>query len=122
MELGFLPLLILCLSVSISSAELASKVGVNYGQLGNNLPPPSQSVKLIQSLKAKRVNLYDANPKILTASNQTLADHWVHINVVPFYPETLIRYLLVGNETLSQPDKQIWYNLDILDEASRYYR
>ncbi|TQD96991.1 hypothetical protein C1H46_017390 [Malus baccata] len=47
--------------------ELASKVGVNYGQLGNNLPPPSQSVKLIQSLKAKRVKLYDANPKILTA-------------------------------------------------------
>ncbi|XP_018501373.2 probable glucan endo-1,3-beta-glucosidase A6 [Pyrus x bretschneideri] len=132
MELGLLPVLILCLSASISSAELAAKVGVNYGQLGNNLPSPSQSVKLIQSLNAKRVKLYDANPKILTAlrntdlqvsimvpnelinnisSNQTLADQWVHVNVVPFYPETLIRYLLVGNEILSQPDKQIWFNL-----------
>ncbi|TQD90592.1 hypothetical protein C1H46_023835 [Malus baccata] len=97
MELGFLALLILYLSVSISSAELASK-------------------------------LYDANPKILTAlrntnlqvsimvpnelinnisSNQTLADHWVHTNVVPFYPETLMQYLLFGNEILSQPDKKI---------------
>ncbi|KAL6271128.1 hypothetical protein ACE6H2_028039 [Prunus campanulata] len=132
MELGFVPLLILCFLVSISSAELAAKVGVNYGQLGNNLPSPSESVKLIQSLKAKRVKIYDANPKILEAlrntdlqvsmmvpnelinnisSNQTLADQWVHANVVPFYPETLIRYLLVGNEILSQPDKTVWFNL-----------
>ncbi|RXI00682.1 hypothetical protein DVH24_000916 [Malus domestica] len=52
-------------------AKLAPKVGVNYGQLDNNLPPSSQLVKLIQSLKAKRVKLYDANPKILTALRNT---------------------------------------------------
>ncbi|XP_004290162.1 PREDICTED: probable glucan endo-1,3-beta-glucosidase A6 [Fragaria vesca subsp. vesca] len=132
MELGLVPLLLLCFFISISSAEFSAKVGVNYGQLGNNLPSPSESVKLIQNLKAKRVKIYDANPKILEAlrntdlqvsmmvpnelinnisSNQTLANQWVHANVVPFYPHTLIRYLLVGNEILSAPDKSIWFNL-----------
>jgi exo-beta-1,3-glucanase (GH17 family) len=107
-------------------------VGVNYGQLGNNLPSPSRSVELIKSLKAKRVKIYDANPDILKAlkhtdiqvsimvpnqlivnisSNQTLSDTWVRSNVVPFYPDTMIRYLLVGNEILSSSDNQTWYNL-----------
>ncbi|XP_018844180.2 probable glucan endo-1,3-beta-glucosidase A6 [Juglans regia] len=127
------PLLTLSLLVSISSAEISGKVGVNYGQLGNNLPSPSRSVELIKSLKAKRVKIYDANPEILKAlkntdiqvsimvpnqlisnisHNQTLADQWVLSNVVPFYPDTMIRYLLVGNEILSSySDTQTWYDL-----------
>ncbi|KAL3531068.1 hypothetical protein ACH5RR_010390 [Cinchona calisaya] len=119
-------------SISISSAELQAKVGVCYGQLGNNLPTPSKSVELIQGLNAKRVKIYDANPQILAAlkgtdlqvsvmvpneiitnisSNQNLADQWVKTNVVPFYPETKIRYLLVGNEILSNPPNTTWFNL-----------
>lgn len=118
----------------VSGAEFSGKAGVNYGQLGNNLPSPSRSVELIKSLRGKRVKLYDANPEILKAlkntnlqvsimvpnqlisnisSNQTLADEWVRSNVVPFYPDTLIRYVLVGNEILSlyNTDTQSWYNL-----------
>ncbi|KAL6214300.1 hypothetical protein ACLB2K_013736 [Fragaria x ananassa] len=130
MELGLAPLLLLCFFLSISSAEFSANVGVNYGQLGNNLPTPPQSVKLIQKLKAKRIKLYDATPKILEtlrntdievcimvpndlinnfSSNQTLANQWVHL---PFYPQTLIRYLLVGNEILSSwQDKFVYPNL-----------
>lgn len=121
-----------CLLFSPSRAEIAAKPGVNYGQLGNNLPLPSKSAELIKSLKAGRVKIYDANPKILQAlkntniqvsimvpneiitaiaSNQSLADKWVFSNVVPFYPQTKIRYLLVGNEILSQPDNITWFNL-----------
>lgn len=116
----------------VTGAEISGKVGINYGQLGNNLPSPSQSVKLIQSLKAKRVKIYDANHEILAAlknteiqvsimvpneiitnisSNQKLANQWVHTNVVPFYPETMIRYLLVGNEVLSSTDNRTWFGL-----------
>lgn len=119
-------------TVLFAGAEISAKVGINYGQLGNNLPSPSESVKLIQSLKAKRVKIYDANHEILTAlrntdlqvsimvpnelinnisSNQKFAHDWVHTNVVPFYPETKIRYLLVGNEILSAPDNKTWFNL-----------
>ncbi|KAM7501608.1 hypothetical protein LguiB_000512 [Lonicera macranthoides] len=131
--MGLLTFLLLCLLASSSSAKLSSsKIGVNYGQLGNNLPSPSRSISLIKSLKAKQVKIYDADPQILNAlkgtdlqvsimipneiisnisTNQTLADQWVHTNVLPFYPETRIRYLLVGNEILSQPDNTTWFNL-----------
>ncbi|CDP03931.1 unnamed protein product [Coffea canephora] len=129
--LAFSSLLLLA-SLSITGAEMSAKVGICYGQLGNNLPTPSKSVELIQGLKAKGVKIYDANPKILAAlggtplqvsvmvpneiitnisSNQTLADQWVKTNVVPFYRKTRIRYLLVGNEILSGPDKTTWFNL-----------
>ncbi|PON75067.1 Glycoside hydrolase [Parasponia andersonii] len=132
MEVAVVPLFLLCFLVSSSSAKILAKVGVNYGQLGNNLPSPSRSVELIKSLNAKRVKIYGADPGILTAlkntglqvsimvpneiitnisTNQTLADQWIHTNVVPYYPDTLIRYLLVGNEILSWPDKRTWFAL-----------
>ncbi|XP_059660070.1 probable glucan endo-1,3-beta-glucosidase A6 [Cornus florida] len=130
--MGFVTLLFLSLLASFSSAEISNKLGVNYGQLGNNLPSPSKSVELIKTLKAKRVKIYDANPKILKAlkdtdiqvsvmvpneiianisTNQTLADQWVHTNVVPFHPETKIRYILVGNEIISSTGKPTWLAL-----------
>lgn len=108
---------------------------MNYGQLGNNLPSPNRSVELIKSLNIGRVKLYDANPEILRllsgtnisvsimvpnneitgiASNQSKADEWVKNNVLPYYPKTMIRYLLVGNEILSyfsDQDRRLWHDL-----------
>ncbi|KAL7263976.1 hypothetical protein ACSBR1_002014 [Camellia fascicularis] len=132
--MGLLTLLLLCLSllVSFSGADISVKVGVCYGQLGNNLRSPSKSVELIKSLRAKRVKLYDANPQILKAlkgtdlqvsimvpnqllpnisTNQSLADDWVHTNVFPFFPQVKIRYLLVGNEILSSSDNTTIHSL-----------
>ncbi|RWR87143.1 putative glucan endo-1,3-beta-glucosidase A6 [Cinnamomum micranthum f. kanehirae] len=129
-----LVLLLLCLSfISICNAEISSKLGVNYGQLGNNLPSPSHSIKLIESLKLGRVKLYDANPEILEplskthlqvsimvpnelipniSSSQSASDTWVCSNLLPFYNKTRIRNLLVGNEILSDySNKQLWYDL-----------
>ncbi|KAK6914349.1 Glycoside hydrolase family 17, partial [Dillenia turbinata] len=115
--------------------SISNRIGVNYGRLGNNLLSPYQSIELIKSTKAGRVKLYDANPEILKllagtkirvaimvsnqqineiASSQDFADKWVIENVHPYYPQTLIRYLLVGNEVLSyntRRDREIWYNL-----------
>ncbi|BBG93430.1 O-Glycosyl hydrolases family 17 protein [Prunus dulcis] len=117
-------------------SEISSKIGINYGQLGNNLPSPNSSIELIKSMNAGRVKLYDANPEILNllsgtnlqvsimvpnneistiASNQAKADEWVRNNVLPYYPQTMIRYLLVGNEVLSynssDQDRQMWLDL-----------
>ncbi|XP_022771542.1 probable glucan endo-1,3-beta-glucosidase A6 [Durio zibethinus] len=132
LNMGLLPFYFLFLFLSISSGEISNQVGINYGQLGNNLPSPKESVKLIQSLGAKRVKIYDANPHILNAlrdtnlqvsimvpnqlitnisTNQKLADSWVESNVVPFYPKTKIRYLLVGNEVISSSPNETWYNI-----------
>jgi exo-beta-1,3-glucanase (GH17 family) len=117
---------------TLAGAEISNKVGINYGQLGNNLPSPSESVELLKSLKAKRVKIYDANPYILKSlkdtdiqvsimipneliqnisKSQSLSDHWVKTNVVPYYSDVKIRYLLVGNEILTNPDTGTWFNL-----------
>ncbi|KAF8391906.1 hypothetical protein HHK36_022246 [Tetracentron sinense] len=134
MEMYLVSLFLLSL-LTFSNAKNSCKIGVNYGQLGDNLPSPSQSINLIKTLKAGRVKLYDANPEILKlladtklqvsimvpnqaisniSSNQTLADEWVRTNVLPFYPKTMIRLILVGNEILSfysDQEKQTWYDL-----------
>lgn len=110
---------------------------MNYGQLGDNLPSPNRSIELLTIMKTGRVKLYDANPEILNllsntkfqvsimvpnneisgiASNQSIADEWVSHNVLPYYPQTLIRYLLVGNEVLtksnsSEESQRMWLDL-----------
>ncbi|KAG5010669.1 hypothetical protein JHK87_019184 [Glycine soja] len=40
------------------------------------------------------------------AANQSIADEWLRKNVLPYYPNTMIRYLLVGNEVLSYNSEQ----------------
>lgn len=108
------------------------RVGVCYGDLGNNLPSRQKSVELIQKLNAKRIKLYSANAATLkaiqgtdvqisimlpnnlipaAAANQTFADEWVKLNVAPFYPESKIRYLLIGNEILSNQPNSTWFEL-----------
>lgn len=129
--------LLVCVFFSFSTGtEASSKIGINYGRLGNNLPPPIQTIELIKSLKAGRVKLYDSNPEILNllsatqiqvsimvpnhqiipiSLNQNFADQWVQDNILTYYPETKIRIVLVGNEVLSysasDQDREIWYHL-----------
>nr|CAD1839125.1 unnamed protein product [Ananas comosus var. bracteatus] len=97
-------------------------VGVNYGTLGDDLPSAARSIGLLRSAGGAAVKIYDANPAILRAlsgsgllasimvpnqlipllaSNQSAADAWVSANLLPFYPATRVRFLLVGNEILS---------------------
>ncbi|KAL6976306.1 hypothetical protein U1Q18_025094, partial [Sarracenia purpurea var. burkii] len=116
-------------------AAISSKIGVNYGRLGNNLPSPERTIQLIKSMKAARVKIYDANPEILRllsgtkiqvsimvtndqissiASTQAVADEWVRENVLAHYPATMIRFILVGNEVLSYntyEDQRRWRDL-----------
>ncbi|KAJ6334015.1 hypothetical protein OIU78_011011 [Salix suchowensis] len=128
----FIFALLISISGKFAGAEISSEVGINYGRLGNDLPSPSKSVELIKSLKAKRVKIYDANPDILKSlkntdiqvsimvpnalipnmsTSQHFSDQWVETNVVPYYPDVKIRYLLVGNEILTNPDTGTWFNL-----------
>uniref|UniRef100_A0A6N2MB80 glucan endo-1,3-beta-D-glucosidase n=1 Tax=Salix viminalis TaxID=40686 RepID=A0A6N2MB80_SALVM len=119
----------------LSDAITTRKIGVNYGRLGNNLPSAYQSIEILRSMRAGSVKLYDANPEILRllartnihvsimvtqneiisiAANQTTANKWVEDNVLRYYPDTMIRTILVGNEVLSSSSdaaKQIWNHL-----------
>lgn len=107
-------------------------IGVNYGTLGDDLPPPSQ---VAQFLKDKttidRIKIFDVNPDILRAFAGTgifvavtvpngeipnlvdplAARRWINSNIKPFYPQTKINYIAVGTEVLHWGPQSIIDNL-----------
>ncbi|CAK9136236.1 unnamed protein product [Ilex paraguariensis] len=108
-------------TVLIQHFTVVLSIGVNYGTLGDNLPQPAQ---VAQFLKEKtfidRIKLFDVNPDILRAFAGTgilvtvtvpngeipnltdvrYARRWINVNIKPFYPQTKINYIAVGNEIL----------------------
>lgn len=100
----------------------AHGLGVNYGRVADDIPTPRRSVQLLRAAGAGSVKIYDANAPVLRAlsgtrltvsimvpneiivdlaANYTAADGWVADNLVPYLPGTRVKYLLVGNELLS---------------------
>ncbi|MQL68868.1 hypothetical protein Taro_001151 [Colocasia esculenta] len=117
------PLLFLLLLLGISPAPSSSSLlGINYGLVANNLPPPEAVVPLVRSIGASRVKIYDADPTVLHAFSGTgvefvvgLADEcvarvcdpnealtWVKANILPFASRTKISAVTVGNEVLTR--------------------
>ncbi|KAK3025171.1 hypothetical protein RJ639_043057 [Escallonia herrerae] len=106
---------------------MVASVGVNYGQIANNLPSPDNVIPLVRSIGANRVKLYDADPKVLRAfantgvefivglGNEFLskmrdpnkAQDWVKTNVQAFLPATKITSIAVGNEVLTFNDTSL---------------
>ncbi|RLN28497.1 hypothetical protein C2845_PM05G36480 [Panicum miliaceum] len=113
----------------VSAATAPLKFGINYGQIANNLPHPTQVSGLLRSLNVNRVKLYDADPAVLAAfagtgvefivGNEDLqnltdarkARAWVAQQVQPFLPGTRITCITVGNEVLSGKDTAAMQNL-----------
>lgn len=94
-------------------------MGVNYGQLADNLPSPSDTVKLLQSTSIQKIRLYGPNIPLIKAlantgieivvgaangeipalaSDPNAARGWITTNVVPYYPASNIILIMVGNE------------------------
>nr|CAB3497485.1 unnamed protein product [Digitaria exilis] len=108
-------------------------LGVNYGTLGDNLPPPHRGMELARSAGAAAVRFYDANATLLAAAaasglvfvpsvpnelipslaaSQRAADDWVAAALLPYRRSPGLRYLFVGNEVLSDPStKSRWAQL-----------
>nr|XP_043633335.1 glucan endo-1,3-beta-glucosidase 11-like [Erigeron canadensis] len=104
-----------------------SSIGVNYGQIANNLPSPDKVVPLVKCIGANKVKLYDSDPKVLKAfantnielvvgiGNEYLSklqdpgegESWVKTNVQPFLPATKITTIVVGNEVLTFNDTSL---------------
>ncbi|CAL9762204.1 unnamed protein product [Musa acuminata subsp. burmannicoides] len=121
-------ILILFVLILFSSASAVSglSIGVNYGTIADNLPPPPQVAAFLKDHTIiDRIKLYDANPDIIRAfagtpisvtitapngeipsfaSSREAADAWVAANVAPFVPATRITLVLVGNEILNTGD------------------
>ncbi|KAK9059373.1 hypothetical protein SSX86_021993 [Deinandra increscens subsp. villosa] len=106
---------------------MVGSVGINYGQIANNLPSPDHVVPLVKAIGATRVKLYDADPKVLKAfantgvefivglGNEYLskmtdpdnAQQWVKSNVQAYLPATKITSIAVGNEVLTFNDTSL---------------
>ncbi|KVI09814.1 Glycoside hydrolase, catalytic domain-containing protein [Cynara cardunculus var. scolymus] len=107
-------------------------IGVNYGTLGDNLPPPSQVAHFLKSRTIiDRIRIFDVNPDIIKAFANTgilvsvtlpngeipsLTDprnarRWIDTNIKPFYPATKIHYICVGTEVLHWGPQNLIDNL-----------
>ncbi|PUZ75938.1 hypothetical protein GQ55_1G250000 [Panicum hallii var. hallii] len=62
----FALLLPILLTEEVAVADALS-IGVNYGQIANNLPSPARVSWLLRSMRISKVKLYDADPNVLRA-------------------------------------------------------
>ncbi|KAK2980174.1 hypothetical protein RJ640_007264 [Escallonia rubra] len=120
--------LVLLLTLSdLFVGMLSLGVGINYGQIANNLPSPSRVALLLRSLNISRVKLYDADPNVLGAFSNTNVDFviglgneylltmtdsskaqtWIGQHVQPYLSQTKITCIVVGNEILSGNDTRL---------------
>lgn len=129
-SLSFLLLLLLLHASRLAFSQ--SFVGVNYGQVADNLPPPESTAKLLQSTTIGKVRLYGADPAIIKALANTgigivigaangdipslaadpnAAGQWVGANILPFYPASKITLVTVGNEVFMTNDENLMSQL-----------
>ncbi|KAJ8772666.1 hypothetical protein K2173_027843 [Erythroxylum novogranatense] len=125
-------LLLLSLFQTVNTAKSQSFIGINYGQVADNLPPPSATAKLLQSTTIQKVRLYGSDPDIIKAlantgieiavgvangdipalaSDPNFAKNWINSNVLPFYPSSKISLINVGNEVFIFGDRNLMTNL-----------
>ncbi|EFJ05512.1 hypothetical protein SELMODRAFT_137087, partial [Selaginella moellendorffii] len=104
-------------------------IGVNFGQLGNNLPAAQHVAQLLQSTVIAKVRIFNTEAAFLhamantgidvavgvcnadvpaLAANASAAAAWVSANIAPFAATgTRITLVTVGNEVFSADDQQL---------------
>lgn len=120
----FLSFLLLISAFNLADSQ--SFIGVNYGQVADNLPPPSSTASLLKSTSIGKVRLYGADGAIIKAlantgigivigaangeipalaSDPNSATQWINSNVLPYYPSSNITLITVGNEVMTTMDQ-----------------
>ncbi|KAB8101058.1 hypothetical protein EE612_031729 [Oryza sativa] len=117
---------------ALGAAAGGATLGVNYGQVADNLPPPQAAAMLLRALNATKVKLYDADARVLSAfagsgadftvglpdrlvprlaADPSAAAAWVRANILPHIPATSITAVTVGNEVLTGNDSAMLRSL-----------
>ncbi|KAG8390431.1 hypothetical protein BUALT_Bualt01G0082600 [Buddleja alternifolia] len=125
-------LILLPLQVSIYTQGVEGLIGVNYGTIADNLPPPAQVAQfLLDSTIINSVKFFNTDQELLRAFADTginitvtipddqipqftklsFAQQWVKTNIIPHVNATNIVRILVGNEILSTTNKLLISNL-----------
>ncbi|XP_052152220.1 glucan endo-1,3-beta-glucosidase 14-like [Oryza glaberrima] len=129
-------LFLLVLAVILTDQVLAASaqgmsIGINYGQIADNLPSPTRVSGLLRSMQISKVKLYDADQNVLSAFLDTgvefvvgignenvsamvdpaAAQAWVQQHVRPYLPSARITCITVGNEVFKGNDTALKANL-----------
>ncbi|VVB16991.1 unnamed protein product [Arabis nemorensis] len=110
-----------CMAI-LFNYNAATKVGLNYGLLGDNLPAPPEVINLYKSLNIANIRIFDTNTDVLNAfrgnrdigvivgvKNQDLAalatsedavNTWFVTNIEPYLADVNITFITVGNEII----------------------
>ncbi|PSS02547.1 Glucan endo-1,3-beta-glucosidase [Actinidia chinensis var. chinensis] len=124
---------ILFVALSFSDCNFigVESLGINYGQVANDLPPTEKVLELLKSYKLTKARIYDTSPQILTAfansgidlivtiENNALRNlmdlqqalQWVTTHIRPYFPATRITGIAVGNEVFIGGDTALMANL-----------
>lgn len=100
---------------------------MNYGLLGNNLPPPALVVEHLKYHKITKVRIFQPYPDVLQAlkgseievflgtlnedlerlaADQSFANKWVQDNILAYIDGVKFRYITAGNEVIPGPYAQ----------------
>ncbi|KAG9449937.1 hypothetical protein H6P81_009902 [Aristolochia fimbriata] len=102
------------------STVVANGVGICYGRVADNLPPPGKTVRLLTDNGITKVRLFNNAPSVLKAfagtgislmigvpneelskiNSKDAALQWLNTNIFAFVPADQVLYLAVGNEIL----------------------
>uniref|UniRef100_A0A0D9VA44 Glucan endo-1,3-beta-D-glucosidase n=1 Tax=Leersia perrieri TaxID=77586 RepID=A0A0D9VA44_9ORYZ len=113
------------------SIPTVQSIGVCYGMKGNNLPSPSDVVKMYKNNGINKMRIYDPNKAALDAlrnsgidlilgvvnddlpgiaGSLSTAEAWVENNVKAYYPAVNIKYITVGNEVSTVVQSNVTVN------------
>lgn len=115
----------------LGASNINNNLGINYGMVADNLPPPSEVVRLIQSLSVTTTRIYNTNSSVLQAfadtgisfivgignedvpslTNPATASTWIQENIANYLPNTLISAIAVGNEVFTGNDTELMNSL-----------
>ncbi|KAL3639992.1 hypothetical protein CASFOL_014960 [Castilleja foliolosa] len=129
-SLHTLCVLIFTLSTILTVFSDSGTIGINYGRIADNLPPPQQVVQLLKEQGITKAKIFDADATVLSAfsgsgisitvaipneqlpaaaSDQSYTDTWIQSNILPHHPNTLIESIAVGNEVFVDPGNTTEY-------------
>ncbi|KAL3631018.1 hypothetical protein CASFOL_024002 [Castilleja foliolosa] len=125
----------------LSYSTGGAPIGLCYGRVANNLPPPSAVINLLKSNRISRIRLFNPDPDALTPfygtgielmigvpneilstlSNGTISTsvQWLQSNIFSHVAPNQVRYLVVGNEVLL---KQPYYMPYLLPAILNLYQ